>query len=123
MNGSDKHHHHVDENPQNLKSKVIGPDHNNVFELYIDHPVITGYSSFNADTCQILDIYIIQRRKGYGRFLLTETENEMKKHDCKEIYLRSMPNVQGFYKRCGYEKDPNLSSSVLLTNYKKQLPD
>lgn len=113
----------VDEDPQNLKFKVTGPDHNNVFDLHIDHPVIKGYSSFNADTCRIIDIYVMQQRQGYGRLLLTKTENELKAHNCKEIYLRSVPKAQAFYRHCGYELDPNLSSSVLFTNYKKQLPD
>lgn len=89
---------------------------NYVFKLS-DNGQIIGYYSYlrlNSKTVKLVNIFIHPKhiRKGYGKFLMENFIERMKKDKFKKITLDSEPNAEAFYKNFDFTVVGKLESSI-----------
>jgi len=89
---------------------------NDVFKLS-DNGKIIGYYSYLRlilNTVKLDNIFIHPEyiRKGYGKFLMENFIERMKKNGYKKITLDSEPNAEGFYKKFDFTVVGKLESSI-----------
>jgi len=91
-------------------------DNNDVFKLS-DNGQIIGFYSYlrlNSKTVKLDNIFIHPKhiRKGYGKFLMENFIERMKKDKFKKITLDSEPNAEAFYKNFDFTVVGKLESSI-----------
>ena len=89
---------------------------NYVFKLS-DNGQIIGYYSYlrlNSKTVKLVNIFIHPEhiRKGYGKFLMENFIERMKKDRFKKITVDSEPNAEVFYKNLDFAVVGKLESSI-----------
>ena len=89
---------------------------NYVFKLSDNGQIIGFYSylRFNSKTVKLDNIFIHPKhiRKGYGKFLMENFIERMKKDKFKKITLDSEPNAEAFYKNFDFTVVGKLESSI-----------
>jgi len=107
----------------NINTKYItsDPDFRGTVEILLDDPNATGYCTINIPTCKIYDIVVHPRRQGFGSHLLSKSEETLKSYGCTDVHLYSLRASRGFYKKCGYEMEPDVELSASFIKFKKQL--
>jgi len=98
---------------------TITPDYisaNKVFKLIFDGNIIGYYSYKRIDLNTIkLDNIFIQPEyigKGYGKILMEDFFERIKKEEVENIILNSDPNAEGFYKKFGFKVTGKIESSI-----------
>jgi GNAT superfamily N-acetyltransferase len=89
---------------------------NEVYKLSIDHLTVAYYSYINLDeTTIILDYLFVLPDyigKGYGKSLMNDFINKIKKTERKRIILDADPNAQKFYESFGFIKIGQAETSI-----------
>ncbi|MDR2563303.1 MAG: GNAT family N-acetyltransferase [Prevotellaceae bacterium] len=109
--------------PDKIRKDCTG--NSSYYILYDDEPV--GYLSLmiNGDTLVIQKIYIMPeaQSKGYGRFLLEETENFARKHKLQKLWLvvNRRNKARHFYERMGFsivgERDFDIGEGHFMNDF------
>jgi GNAT superfamily N-acetyltransferase len=89
---------------------------NEVYKLSIDHLTVAYYSYIDLDeTTIILDYLFVLPDyigKGYGKSLMNDFINKIKKTERKRIILDADPNAQKFYESFGFIKIGQAETSI-----------
>ena len=75
------------------------------FVVYYDDTAVATCRVFEKDNSYILGRFAVlkdYRKKGIGRFLLSEVEKYVKSKGYNSLFLHSQLRAVEFYKKCGY---------------------
>jgi len=110
---------------------TVTPDYidaNKVFKLCFEESTIGYYSYIQIDSITVkLDNMFISPEyigKEFGKFLMEDFLERVKKDKIENIIIDSDPNAEGFYKKFGFEVIGKLESSIegrYLPIMKKQI--
>ncbi|WP_300674689.1 GNAT family N-acetyltransferase [Soonwooa sp.] len=91
-------------------------DENEVYKLIDDDEIIGYYSilKISRTDSKLDNLFLYQKYigKGFGKILMNDFIERVKKSDCKVIILDSEPNAEEFYKKFGFETYDRLESSI-----------
>ncbi len=89
---------------------------NETYKLIIENKIIGYYSILKTskDEIKLDNIFILPEYigKGYGKVLMIDCINKVRKLSVKTIVLDSEPNAEKFYTKLGFEVCGQLKSSI-----------
>ena len=99
---------------ENFEGILIVEDHKPVSGLRISYP--------RADIGKIERVCTVreQQKGGYGRIMIAEAEKWIAEKGISHIVISSQDRAQGFYEKCGYRLNPNVSPSEYDTHKRPQ---
>jgi GNAT superfamily N-acetyltransferase len=87
-----------------------------VFKLVLDNKIIGYYSFFTVDedTLKLDNFFILPEYigKGYGRELMNDFFDQVKKRNIKKIMVDSEPYAEKFYLKFGFIKIGQMETSI-----------
>ena len=97
-----------------ITSKYI--EDNEVYKLIITNE-LAGFYAFQSGNKKIvkLNFLFIEPKyigKGYGKILMTDFLQRIKKTDCEKVTLDADPNAEKFYESIGFKVVGKLKSSI-----------
>ena len=89
---------------------------NHVFKLVINNNTLADYSYSYADnnTVKLDNLFVLPPYigSGFGKLLMHDFIENIKKTEAKKIVLDSEPNAQAFYEKFGFIKTGQIKTSI-----------
>ena len=89
---------------------------NEVYKLIIDDELIAYYAYFSLDkgTVKLDNMFISPEfiGRGYGKFLMIDFMQRVKRSGCTRIILDADPNARQFYEKLGFSAVGKIESSI-----------
>jgi predicted GNAT family N-acyltransferase len=101
---------------ESFNGVLIVDDHKPVAGLRIAYP--------SADVGKIERVCTIREKQksGYGRIMIEEAEKWIAEKGISHIVISSQDRARGFYEKCGYVYNPDVSPEVYETHKRPEKP-